>query len=97
MSTSTEPTRIEWADRIYWTVKPYTDRGETITYGEVAKLVGYPHPIHFWQFGSILAIVFLQDEAVAGSIVLASTGKPSGGFEWMQHAMKMPWVKEESA
>jgi hypothetical protein len=82
-----EPTMLEWADRMYWVAKPYADRGETITYGQVARAVGYVEPLHHTKFGSILALLFIADKPVCESIVRKDTRKPGMGFFLMQQAM----------
>lgn len=72
--------KIDYARKAYDLVKPISDAGETITYSEVAKAIGYPYAIWHRHFGDVLEIVMIQDPTVASCIVEKATGKPSPKF-----------------
>ena len=56
------------------------DRGETITYGELARAVGYQSALHHMEWGRVLAAVFAASSNAASAIRRADTGLPGHGF-----------------
>lgn len=76
----------DYAQRAYWVLKTVQFRGSTITYGELADLICYPEPVWQRRFGDMMAIVRLEDEAVADCAVNKKTGKPTPPgpefYEW---------------
>ncbi len=69
-------------DVAYAMAKDALDRGETITYREVAEGLDLGHPIPWLssEFNWILDGVLRRDFDVAANIVTKATGRPADGF-----------------
>lgn len=80
-------TKIYWADAAYKVLRDAHAQGCTITYGELAREIGYPHAIWHEEFGTILGIVALENAAIAAAAVNKKTGTPSEGYyRWLEMA-----------
>jgi hypothetical protein len=87
MSNLEGPQKLAWATAAYYYAKPIYERGETVTYSEVADAIGYPYAVWHRHFGDVLGVIALVDPRVAEVIVRKDSGRPSDRFyEWAKAA-----------